>query len=290
MHFKKVKGILSVHNGMNLYRGCSHGCIYCDSRSACYQMDHDFEDIQVKSNAIELLEQKLKSKRSKCMISTGSMSDPYIHIEEDLQMTRKSLEVIEKYGFGVTLITKSARVLRDIDILKRINQKSKVVVQMTLTTYDEKLCKVIEPNVSTSKERFEALLKLKETGIPTVVWLGPILPYINDTEENLRGILDYCIQAEVKGIIYFGMGMTLRQGNREYFYKKLDQYFPGLKQRYQKEFGLQYSFGSPNTKKLSKIFFDTCKKYGIESNNKKVFAYLGEFPQEKEVKQLSLSF
>ena len=141
MHFTKVKGILSPKNGMNLYRGCTHGCIYCDSRSTCYQMNHKFEDIEVKENAIELLEDALKRKRKKCMIGMGSMTDPYIPEELKLKHTRKALEVASKYGFGITLITKSNRVLRDLDLLKEINQKTKCVVQMTLTTYDEELCK-----------------------------------------------------------------------------------------------------------------------------------------------------
>ena len=213
MHFKNVKGILSSTNGMNLYRGCLHGCIYCDSRSECYCMDHDFEDVEVKANALELLENNLKRKRSKCMLATGSMSDPYIPLENELKHVRKALELAYKYGFGFTLITKSNRVLRDLDLLTAINNKTKCVVQMTLTTCDENLCKKIEPNVSTTKERVAVLKKLHEAGIPTVVWLCPILPFINDTKENIKGILDYCIEAKVYGIICFGMGVTLRKGN-----------------------------------------------------------------------------
>ena len=190
MHYVKVKGILSAKNGINLYRGCSHGCIYCDSRSKCYGMEHDFEDIEVKENALELLEEALRRKRRKCMIGTGSMTDPYLPLETKLEYTKKTLELVLRYGFGVTLITKSARVLRDLELLKRINDKTKCVVQMTLTSADEELCKKIEPHVSTTRERFEALKKLRAAGIPTVVWLCPILPFINDTEENLSAILD----------------------------------------------------------------------------------------------------
>lgn len=219
MHFVKTKGILSAKNGMNLYRGCSHGCIYCDSRSKCYHMEHDFEDIEVKENAIELLEHVLKSKRKKCMIGTGAMTDPYIPLEMEIGNVRKALSLIYEYGFGITMITKSNRILRDMDLLRKINEKTKCVVQMTMTTYDEDLCKIIEPNVSTTRERFEVLKELRDAGIPTVVWLCPILPYINDTEENISGILDYCIEARAYGVICFGMGMTLREGNREYFYK-----------------------------------------------------------------------
>ena len=191
MHFEEVKGVLSPKGNMNIYRGCTHGCIYCDSRSTCYNMPHDFEDVLVKANAPQLLEQALKSKRKKIMVGMGSMSDPYMHCEKELLHTRKCLEIVDRYGFGFTLITKSDLVLRDLDLIKSINSKSKAVVQMTLTTFDEKLCRILEPNVATTKQRFSALMKLKEADIPTVVWLTPILPFINDTEDNLRGILDY---------------------------------------------------------------------------------------------------
>ena len=287
MHFTKVKGILSPKNGMNLYRGCTHGCIYCDSRSTCYQMNHKFEDIEVKENAIELLEDALKRKRKKCMIGMGSMTDPYIPEELKLKHTRKALEVASKYGFGITLITKSNRVLRDLDLLKEINQKTKCVVQMTLTTYDEELCKKIEPNVSTTKERFEALLTLRDAGIPTVVWLTPLLPYINDTEENLLGILNYCKEAKVYGIICFGIGVTLRDGNREYFYTQLDKKFPNLKEQYIKEYGNSYIINSKNNTKLMKIFHEFCEENKIEHNPDKIFNYLNEFEYKTAFEQLS---
>ncbi|MCX5775992.1 MAG: radical SAM protein [Firmicutes bacterium] len=288
MHYKEAKGILSATNGMNLFRGCTHGCIYCDSRSKCYQINHAFEDIEIKSNAPLLLEEALLKKRHKCMIGTGSMTDPYIPLEKEVQMTRKCLEIIERHGFGVGLITKSSSVLRDLDLIKKINEKSKAVVQMTLTTYDEVLCKKLEPYVSTTQERFEALKIFRDHGIPTVVWLDPILPFINDTEENLRGILSYCVEAKVQGIICFGMGLTLREGNREYFYEQLDKLFPGLKEKYQKTYGEQYSCLSPNNNKLMKIFLEVCQEHHIESNPEKVFAYLREFPLKDVVEQLTL--
>ncbi|WP_347451845.1 SPL family radical SAM protein [Acetoanaerobium noterae] len=287
MHFTKVKGILSPKNGMNLYRGCTHGCIYCDSRSTCYQMNHKFEDIEIKENAIELLEDALKRKRKKCMIGMGSMTDPYIPEELKLKHTRKALEVASKYGFGITLITKSNRVLRDLDLLKEINQKTKCVVQMTLTTYDEELCKKIEPNVSTTKERFEALLTLRDAGISTVVWLTPLLPYINDTEENLLGILNYCKEAKVYGILCFGIGVTLRDGNREYFYAQLDKKFPNLKEQYIKEYGNSYIINSKNNTNLMKIFHEFCEKNKIENKPDKIFNYLNEFEDKTEFEQLS---
>lgn len=286
MHFVEAKGILSSNNGMNIYRGCTHGCIYCDSRSKCYGFTHEFEDIEVKINAPQLLEKALKSKRKKCMIGTGAMCDPYLHIEENLKLTRKCLELIDQYEYGVAVQTKSTRVLRDMDLLKSINDKTKAVVQMTMTTYDETLCKILEPNVSTTKERFETLLQFKEAGIPTVAWLTPILPFINDTEENIRGILEYCVEAGVKGIICFGMGVTLRDGNREYFYKALDKYFPGIKNKYIRTYGNAYDIPSPNNKKLLEIFKEVCVKNGMIYQVKECFQYLHEFPEKYE--QMSL--
>lgn len=280
MHSVEVKGILSANNGMNIYRGCTHGCIYCDSRSKCYQFTHDFEDIEVKSNAPALLERALKSKRHKCMIGTGSMSDPYMHCEEKLLMTRKCLELIDRYGYGVALQTKSARVLRDMDLITSINNKSKAVVSMTMTTYDDDLCRIIEPHVSVTSERFEALKQFKEAGVPTFVWMDPILPYINDTEENIAGILDYCVRAGVKGIITYGVGVTLREGDREYFYDALDKHFPGLKQRYIREFGDAYEIPSPNSARLHRMIISTCQKHGIMYTPEDCFKFIREFPEK----------
>lgn len=288
MHFVDAKGILSAKNGMNIYRGCTHGCIYCDSRSGCYQMNHGFEDIEVKQNCVQLLEKALQSKRKKCMIGTGSMSDPYMHCEEKLEYMRKCLEVIEHYEFGVAVMTKSERILRDLPILSRINQKAKAVVQTTFTTYDEELCKILEPNVCTTKKRFEMLLAMKEAGIPTVVWISPILPFINDTRENLEGLLDYCIKANVKGIICFGIGMTLRDGNREYFYQKLDENFPGLRNKYQEKYGHSYEVVSPNAKELYQRLQEVCQANNILFGPERVFSYINEFPYDKNYKQLSL--
>lgn len=287
MHYTDAKTILSAKNGMNLYRGCTHVCIYCDSRSKCYQMDHDFEDVQVKRNGPDLLEDALRRKRNKCMIGTGSMSDPYMPLEESEQLTRRCLELIDRYSFGFTVISKSDLILRDLDLLKRINEKTKCVVQMTLTTFDEDLCKILEPNVCTTARRVEILNILRDEGIPTVVWLCPILPFINDTEENLRGILDYCFSAGVKGIINFGIGLTLRQGNREYFYQKLDQHFPGMKQRYIDAFGFSYSCPSPNHKNLMEIFYDECKRHGVMYKVDSIFKYLKQFEDKQSGQQLS---
>lgn len=288
MHFVNAKGILSPKNGMNLYRGCTHGCIYCDSRSRCYHRDHDFEDIEVKENAIELLEKALRSKRKKCMIGTGAMTDPYIPLELELGNVRKALELIYKYGFGVTLQTKSDRILRDLDLLSRINKSTKCVVQMTLTTYDDDLCRKIEPNVCVTSERVRVLKILRDSGIPTVVWLCPILPFINDTKENIAGIMDYCTDVKVYGVICFGMGLTLREGNREYFYRQLDRCFPGLKDRYIYEYGSQYEVRSRNHESLMNLFRDKCDKSGIKYNIEEIFTYLNKFEEKDIGSQMTL--
>jgi len=285
-HFADYKTILSPKNGMNLYRGCTHGCIYCDSRSVCYQMKHDFEDIEVKRNAAEILERQLRTRRVPCMISTGAMGDPYIHLEEELGITRKCLEVIERHGFGLAIQTKSTRIMRDIDLLYAINTKAKCVVQMTLTAFDEDLCRILEPAVSTTSERFAVLETMRKAEIPTVVWMSPLLPFITDTEENLCGLLDYCIRAEVKGIVTFGFGTTMREGSRDYFYRKLDENFSGMKQRYIEKYADKYECPSPNSGKLLRIFTKTCEEHGILYRTNDVFAYINKFTPDTG--QLSL--
>ena len=283
MHFVDAKGILTGNGGrygMNIYRGCTHGCIYCDSRSRCYQFTHPFEDIEVKQNAPELLEKALKSKRKKCMIGTGAMSDPYMHCEDNLRLTRKCLEIILENGFGATVQTKSDRILRDIDLLSEINRSTKCVVQMTLTTYDDNLCRILEPNVCNTKRRIEVLEKMQERRIPTVVWLTPILPFINDTEENITAILKECVRVGVKGVIDFGMGLTLRDGDREYYYAALDEYFPGMKERYIKRYGNAYELPSPNAKELMELFQRICKDNGIMSSPDECFEYMQDLPDK----------
>ena len=288
MHFVKAKGILSPDNGINLYRGCLHGCIYCDSRSLCYQMAHAFEDIEVKENALELLEQALKQKRKRCMIGTGAMTDPYLPIEEKLRMTRGALELIDKYGFGATVLTKSTLVLRDLDLLARINRHTKAVVQMTLTTLDDELCRLIEPKVSVTSQRLRALKSFRDAGVPTVVWLCPILPFLNDTPENIALILASCADAGVKGVLCFNMGLTLREGNREYFYAQLDRLFPGLKERYIRTYGNQYVINSPRNEELMRLFHETCEKARMLHHVEEIFPYLHTFEEAQPALQLSL--
>lgn len=286
MHYVKAKSLLTRWNGMNIYRGCAHGCIYCDSRSSCYRIEHDFEDIEVKQNAPELLEDILRRRRKKIMIGTGSMSDPYQPCEEKLRLTRRCLELIDRYEFGATVITKSDRVLRDIDLFDSINRKGKSVLQMTLTIADDRLSRIIEPNVCPTSRRYEVLKEFEKRGIPAVVWLTPLLPFITDTQKNLDRLMEYCIDAKVKGIVCFGAGMTLRDGNREHYYQALDRHFPGLRQRYEQTFGSAYSLSSPRNDSLMRSFREICEKHGIMYDPEECFAYTARFPEKYE--QLSL--
>ena len=289
MHFVDAKGILTGSGdywGMNIYRGCTHGCIYCDSRSRCYQFTHPFEDIEVKRNAPELLEQALRSRKRKCVVGTGSMSDPYMHCEASLGLTRKCLELILKYGFGAAIHTKSDRILRDIDLLEQINRSAKCVVQMTLTTYDDALCGILEPKVCNAKRRIEVLARLQERGIPTIVWLTPILPYLNDTVENVTAILQECVRVGVKGVIDFGMGLTLREGDREYYYAALDRHFPGLKERYIREYGNAYELPSPRAGALRAAFHEICAANGLLASPADCFRFIRELPEP--FRQISL--
>ena len=285
-NYGDYKTILSAAGGMNVYRGCTHGCIYCDTRSECYQLKNDLEDVEVKRNAAAILDDQLRRKRKPQMISTGSMCDPYIPLEAKLKVTRSCLEVIAAHRFGVAVLTKSDLVLRDIDVLTQINEQTKSVVQTTLTTYDEDLCATLEPGVATTARRVEVLRAMRDADIPTVVWLGPILPYINDSEENLRGLLDYCVDAGVAGILCFGFGVTLRSGSREHYYQQLDQLAPGMKERYMREFGDSYYCMSPHNARLMRIFTDTCRGAGIMYETDQIWQYLREFPEDKS--QLSL--
>ena len=289
MHFVDAKGLLTGSHGyygINIYRGCTHGCIYCDSRSTCYRFTHPFEDIEVKRNAPALLDAALASKRKTCMIGTGSMSDPYMHCEEQLQLTRQCLEIIRRHGFGLAIQTKSDRILRDIDLLDEINQNAKCVVQITLTTYDDELCRIVEPNVCGTKRRIEVLEEMQKRAIPTVVWLTPILPFINDTEENITAILRECIRTGVKGIICFDMGLTLRDGDREYYYAALDRHFPGLKQKYIETYGSAYELPSPNSAALMSLFRRTCAENGILYKPDDCFSFMRDLPEKHE--QLSM--
>ena len=286
MHFTKAKSLLSSMNGMNLYRGCAHGCVYCDSRSTCYQFTHRFEDVEVKENAPELLEAALRKKRKRVVISTGSMADPYQPCEKELELTRRCLELLDQYGFGASVITKSDLVLRDIDLFDSINRKAKSVLQMSLTVADDQLSRILEPNVCTTTRRYEVLKEFQARNIPAVVWMTPILPFLTDTEENMRTILGYCFDAGVKGIVLWNAGMTLRDGDREYYYRALDRHFPGLSAQYRARYGSAYEVNSPDSEKLMRIFHSECAGHGVLHDPEACFRYIAGIPTEQE--QMSL--
>ena len=279
MHYVEAKSLLTRWNGINVYRGCTHGCVYCDSRSACYHFTHPFEDVEVKQNAPELLEQILRRKRKKCMIGFGSMSDPYQPCEGELQMTRRCLELMDRYGFGATVITKSDLVLRDMDLLADIHRKGKAVVQMSLTMLDEGLSRKLEPGVCHTRRRIEVLKEFQRVGIPTVVWMTPLLPFLTDTRENVEGLLDACFDAGVRGIVCFNIGMTLREGDREYYYRSLDRHFPGLSAQYRRKYGNRYEVVSNHSEELMALFHRRCEEWGVLHTPEDCFRYTGELTE-----------
>lgn len=246
---------------MNLYKGCCHGCIYCDSRSSCYGIEN-FDTVKAKENCIEILRNELRRKVKTGIIGTGAMSDPYNPFEAKEKLTEKSLMLIDAYNFGVTVITKSDLIVRDIDLYKNISEHSPVLCKMTVTTCNDELSKIIEPNVCTSSQRFDALSKMSDAGLKTGITLMPVLPFLEDTEQNILGIVDNAHLCGVK-YIYPAFGVTLRQNQRDYFYKKLDKHFPGLSEQYKKYYGEKYSCVLPKAKKLWQIFTQRCEHYGI---------------------------
>ena len=268
---------------MNIYRGCCHGCIYCDSRSLCYQIE-DFDKIRAKENALEIIKNNLSGKRKKGVVATGSMSDPYNPYEKELKLTQGALKLLNEYKFGSAIATKSSLIVRDIDILKEIKSHSPVIIKITITAADDSLSSKIEPHASLSSKRFEALKKLSENGIYCGVLMMPILPFINDTKENIVNIIKKAGDCGVR-FIYPAIGMTLRSGNREYFYSKIEQLFPGLKQKYMKQFGNQYYCASPDNNELFGIFKEECSKYRIIYKMKEI---IKDYKEKYSLKQLSL--
>jgi len=241
---------------INLYRGCTHGCIYCDSRSTCYQIK-DFDNIEVKQNAIDLLHKELRSKKERATIGFGSMNDCYMPLEKKYKLTRQALEIALLHRFPVHIITKGTLVTRDIDLLQQIS-KVYAAVSLTITTADDTLAQHIEPQAPSSSERFNTIKQLSDAGIYCGITLMPVIPFITDTTSNIEQLVTNAQEAGAKYIIP-GFGMTLREGNREYFYNQLDHKFPGLKQKYIQSFDQQYSCFNDKTKQLNKHFKQLCK-------------------------------
>ena len=271
MDFVEAKTIVSgyaEHNAwfgnnynMNIYKGCCHGCIYCDSRSECYRIDN-FDTVRAKKDAIAIINKELKSKKRKGVIGTGAMSDPYNPLEKEYCLTRSALELINTNGFGVSIATKSSLITRDIDILKKIKSHSPVLVKITITTCDDELCKKIEPNVGESSKRFSAIKELSGNGIFVGILLMPVLPFLEDNEENILGIVNLANESGAK-FIYPAFGITLRQNQRDWYYKRLDENFPGIKQKYLQQFKNDYECRSPKAKELWQVFKRECDKFGI---------------------------
>ena len=278
------KDWFGVDYNMNLYRGCSHGCIYCDSRSNCYHIDN-FDTPKGKENALAILENELSKKREKGVVGIGSMSDTYNPFEKEYEQTRNALKLLSKYNFGVSIDTKSDLILRDLDILKEINKKNNVIIKFTITTPNDELSKVIEPRVCPSSKRFEAIKELTDNGIFAGIMMNPVLPFITDSEEDIKELVRLAHENGAKFIQTY-MGMTLRENQRDYYYEQLDKHFKGLKEKYIKYYGEKYNCPVPNYKRLYKIFTDECDKYGILYNMEDIIkAYKKEI---KETEQMSL--
>lgn len=275
-----------INYKMNIYKGCCHGCIYCDSRSECYGIE-DFDRVRAKANSTEIIRKELKGKRRKGVVGTGAMSDPYNPFEEKLCLTRSALEQIDNFNFGVAIATKSPLILRDIDILKRIKGHSPVIIKTTITTLDDELCKKIEPNVATSSERFRAIKELSANGIFSGILLMPILPFVNDTEENIIGIVKKASEVGAKFIFTYGMGLTLRQNQRDHYYIELNKIFKdeNLVKMYMDNFGERYECSSLKAKKLWITFKDQCEKYGILYRMEDI---IEAYKKEYELEQIKL--
>lgn len=267
---------------MNIYKGCSHGCIYCDSRSDCYGVEN-FDEVRAKENALAIIERELKSKRVKGVIATGAMSDPYNLFEKELGLTRSALKLVDKYGYGIAIATKSDLITRDIDILKSINEHSPVCIKLTVTTFDEELCRLIEPNVVSSSYRFDALKKISGNGLFCGILLMPVLPFINDTEENITNIIKEASRAGAK-FVYPALGVTLRQNQRDYFYHQLDRHFPGLKTKYKAVYGESYECRVQDSKYLYQQVCSLCESYGLLYKMPEI---ISAYKSQKKYEQLS---
>ena len=292
MEFIKAKTILSkvkygndwygVDYNMNLYRGCPHGCIYCDSRSNCYHIDN-FDVPKGKVNALEILETELSKRKDHGVVGIGSMSDTYNPLEKEYEQTRGALKLLSKYNFGVSIDTKSDLILRDIDLLKEINEKNNVIIKFTITTPNDELSKIIEPNVCVSSKRFEAIKTLSDNGIFVGIMMNPVLPFITDGEEDIKRLVKLAHQNGAKFIQTY-MGMTLRENQRDYYYEKLDKHFKGLKDKYIKYYKDNYNCPVPNYKNLYKVFTTECDKYGILYNMKDIInAYKKEIKSNEQM-------
>lgn len=288
MHYKEVKAILSPQNGLNIYRGCTYDCMYCDARSACHRMDHEFGDIEVKAHAVDMLEYALKKKRTRSMIQIGASSEPYLPLEEELQLVRRCLNQIERFDFGLVLHTNSTLALRDIDILDKINRKTKCVVVVRVFTSDQKLSEKLEPGTATPKERFMLIQRMTERGIPVIASISPILPYINDSIENIQAVMEECAKAKVYGILTDKMCPVLREGNKERFYQQLYKKFPELYDRYEAEYENEKSLKTGMQAELMTKIREISEAEGIQYDKEELLRFTREYKNKTVGEQLSL--
>lgn len=288
MHYKKVKAILSPQNGLNVYRGCTYACMYCDARSACHRMEHEFDDIEVKAHAVDMLEYALKKKRTRSMIQIGASSEPYLPLEEELQIVRRCLNQIERFDFGLVLHTNSTLALRDIDILDKINRKTKCVVVVRLSTYEDALAKKLEPGTATTTERGVLMRAFTEREIPVIANLSPILPHINDTEENIKGLLTACVEAKVYGVLTDKLCPVLREGNRERFYQQLYKKFPDMYDQYEEEFANEKTLKTKNYAALMKCIRTICEENDIQYDKEELLRFTREYKNNTIGTQMSL--
>lgn len=283
--YKENPNWFGINYGMNIYKGCCHGCIYCDSRSNCYQII-EFDRVRIKENSTEIIKKELKSKKTKGVVGTGAMSDPYNPFEEKFMLTREALKAVDENRFGISIATKSDLIMRDIDILKRIQSHSPTIIKITITTYDDNLCKKIESNVCPTSKRFEALKELSDNEIYAGVLLMPILPFINDNEDNIKNIIKKAYESGAKFVFTYGLGVTLRQNQREYYFEQLRKIFPGedLDKKYIKAYGESYENGATNYEKLWKIFKEECEKYNLLYDMKDI---INDYKNKYEKTQIS---
>lgn len=263
-NYKENPHWFGINYTMNIYKGCCHGCIYCDSRSSCYQII-DFDRVRIKDNSTQIIKRDLKSKQKKGVVGTGAMSDPYNPFEEKYRLTREALQLVDENRFGISIATKSNLITRDIDILKRIQAHSPVIIKMTITTYEDELCKKIEKNVCSTSARFKALKELSDNGVYAGVLLMPILPFINDNEENIKNIIKGAYESGAKFVFSYGLGVTLRHNQREYYFKQLRSIFPksNLDKKYIELYGESYENPAINYEHLWNVFKEECKKYNM---------------------------
>ena len=248
---------------MNIYRGCCHGCIYCDSRSDCYRND-DFDQVKAKADALRIIRDDLERKAKVGVVATGSMSDPYNPFEEELQLTRRALTLLEAYGFGVAIATKSDLITRDIDVLSSINRTMPAICKVTITTCDDALASKVEPRAPSPSRRLAAVERLSGAGLFTGILMMPVLPFLEDNSENIRDIVNRAADAGAR-FIYPTLGMTCRAGQREYFYQQLEKQFPGqgLSERYRRRYGDRYQCASPRVRALWDVFQEACSRRGL---------------------------